>query len=82
MSLEAAVATSRMLLRRGLALEYLTPAWNVVGTIVLVLAAIASGSVALAGFRVDSLVEIVASSVVVWQLKGEAGSGRERRALV
>jgi divalent metal cation (Fe/Co/Zn/Cd) transporter len=27
------------------------------------------------------LIEIVASAVVVWQLKGEAGSGRERRAL-
>lgn len=81
MSLDAAVATSRMLLRRGRALEYLTLAWNVVGTIVLGLAAIASGSVALAGFGVDSLIEIAASSVVVWQLKGDNSSGRERRAL-
>jgi hypothetical protein len=37
--------------------------------------------VAFAGFGVDSLIEIVASAVVVWQLKGEAGSARERRAL-
>lgn len=81
MSIAAATATSRMLQRRGLALEYLTLAWNVVGTVVLGLTAIASGSVALAGFGVDSLIEIVASSVVVWQLKGEAGSQRERRAL-
>ena len=29
----------------------------------------------------DSLIEIVASAVVVWQLKGEQGSGRERQAL-
>jgi divalent metal cation (Fe/Co/Zn/Cd) transporter len=70
-----------MLLRRGFALEYATLAWNVVGTVVLVLAAIASDSVALAGFGVDSLIEIVASAVVVWQLTGEAGAGRERRAL-
>ncbi len=74
-------AASRMLLRRGLLLEYLTLAWNVVGTVVLMFAAVASGSVALAGFGVDSLIEIIASSVVIWQLKGETGSGRERRAL-
>jgi divalent metal cation (Fe/Co/Zn/Cd) transporter len=62
-------------------LEYATLAWNVVGTVVLVIAAAAAGSVALVGFAVDSLIEIVASAVVVWQLKGEEGSGRERRAL-
>lgn len=74
-------ATNRMLLRRGFALEYGTLAWNVVGTLVLVFAAVTSGSVALAGFGVDSLIEIVASAVVVWQLKGGVGAGRERRAL-
>lgn len=51
------------------------------GTIVLVLAALAAGSVALPGFGVDSLIEIVASTVIVWQLKGGLGAGRERRAL-
>jgi divalent metal cation (Fe/Co/Zn/Cd) transporter len=55
--------------------------WNVVGVAVLAVAAVAAGSVALAGFGVDSLIEIVASAVVIWQLKGEQGSDRERRAL-
>jgi divalent metal cation (Fe/Co/Zn/Cd) transporter len=64
-----------------LLLEYVTLSWNVAGTIILAVAAIAAGSVALAGFGVDSLIEIVASAVVVWQLKGAEGSGRERRAL-
>ncbi|MGI8802416.1 MAG: cation transporter [Solirubrobacteraceae bacterium] len=73
--------TERMLLRRGLVLEYATLAWNGVGTAVLSIAAVGAGSVALAGFGVDSLIEIVASAVVVWQLKGEGGAGRERRAL-
>jgi divalent metal cation (Fe/Co/Zn/Cd) transporter len=62
-----------MLLRRGLLLEYVTLGWNVVGVVVLAIAAIAARSVALAGFGVDSLIEIVASAVVVWQLKGEGG---------
>jgi divalent metal cation (Fe/Co/Zn/Cd) transporter len=70
-----------VLLRRGLALEYVTLSWNVVGAGILIAAATAADSVALAGFGADSLIEIVASAVVVWQLKGEEGSGRERRAL-
>ena len=81
MSATAGTTTSRMLLRRGLMLEYLTLSWNVVGTVVLLISAFAAGSVALAGFGVDSMIEIVASAVVVWQLKSEGGSGRERRAL-
>jgi divalent metal cation (Fe/Co/Zn/Cd) transporter len=68
------------LLRRGLLLEYITMAWNVVGTVVVAVAAIVAGSVALAGFGLDSLIEIFASVVVVWQLTG-ADERRERRAL-
>jgi divalent metal cation (Fe/Co/Zn/Cd) transporter len=73
-------STRRVLLRRGLTLEYLTLSWNVVGTAVLIAAAVASGSVALAGFGLDSLIEIGASLVVVWQLN-DPGDARERRAL-
>jgi divalent metal cation (Fe/Co/Zn/Cd) transporter len=63
------------LLQRGLWLEYITLGWNVVGVGVLAVAALASHSVALAGFGLDSLIEILASTVVIWQL---TGSGRER----
>lgn len=69
------------LLQRGLALEYATLTWNVVGTPLLLVTAAGAGSVALAGFGVDSLIEIIASTVVVWQLRGEQGSERERTAL-
>jgi divalent metal cation (Fe/Co/Zn/Cd) transporter len=68
------------LYRRGLLLEYATLGWNVVGTVVVVGAAIATGSVALAGFGLDSLIEIFASVVVVWQLTG-AGKDREQKAM-
>lgn len=47
-------ATDRPLLRRGLRLEYATLSWNVVGTVVLMIAAAATGSVAFAGFGVDT----------------------------
>ena len=68
------------LLRRGFALEYSTLAWNVVGIVVLGVAAVSARSVALAGFGLDSLVEIGASTVVIWELSG-TGADRQRRGL-
>jgi len=76
----AATATARSLIRRGLRLEYATLGWNVVGCIIVGVAAVAARSVALAGFGLDSLIEIFASVVVVWELTG-TGKGRERVAL-
>jgi divalent metal cation (Fe/Co/Zn/Cd) transporter len=70
----------KQLLRRGFALEYTTLAWNVVGIVVLAIAAISARSVALAGFGLDSLIEIGASAVVIWELSG-TGAERQRRAL-
>ena len=72
--------TETGLMRRGLLLEYATLGWNVVGTVIVALAALAAHSVALAGFGLDSLIEIFASLVVVWQLKG-INQNRERQAL-
>jgi divalent metal cation (Fe/Co/Zn/Cd) transporter len=71
---------SAVLLRRGFLLEYATLGWNVVGVVIVLLAAYAVRSVALAGFGLDSLIEIFASVVVVWQLSG-VHLQRERRAL-
>jgi len=70
----------KALLRRGFALEYVTLAWNVAGIAVLAVAAISARSVALAGFGLDSLIEIGASTVVIWQLSG-TGEARQRRGL-
>ncbi len=69
-----------LLIKRGLLLEYLTLGWNVVGVVIVILAAFAAHSVALAGFGLDSLIEIFASVVVVWQLAG-VNLERERLAL-
>jgi divalent metal cation (Fe/Co/Zn/Cd) transporter len=68
------------LLRRGFLLEYTTLGSNVVGIVVLAVAAVAARSVALAGFGLDSLIEIGASTVVIWELSG-TGEARQRRAL-
>jgi divalent metal cation (Fe/Co/Zn/Cd) transporter len=70
----------RVLIRRGFTLEWVTLGWNVTGIIVLSVAAITARSVALAGFGLDSLIEIGASTVVIWELSG-TGAGRQRRGL-
>jgi divalent metal cation (Fe/Co/Zn/Cd) transporter len=81
MSAAASVSVDReRLLRRGLMLEYITLGWNVVGVVVLAFAAIAAHSIALGGFGLDSVIEIGASTVVVWQLT-DTGGTRERTAM-
>ncbi len=74
------LAPASSLLKRGLYLEYVTLAWNVVGAGIIIVAAVKARSVALAGFGLDSLIEIFASTIVVWQLKS-IGQDRERTAL-
>ena len=76
----ASTAGRGRLLRRGYLLEAVTLGWNVVGVVVLAAAAFAAHSVALAGFGLDSLIEIGASTVVIWELSG-TGADRQRRAL-
>jgi divalent metal cation (Fe/Co/Zn/Cd) transporter len=66
------------LLRRGFVLEYITLGWNIVGVVVLAVAAIMARSVALGGFGLDSLIEIGASTVVIWEL---ADSSAERQRI-
>ena len=57
-----------------------TLAWNVAGIVVLAIAAVVARSVALAGFGLDPLIEIGASTVVIWELSG-TGAERQRRGL-
>lgn len=76
----ASAPDGRALLRTGFILEWITLAWNVVGVVVLALLAVSSASVALAGFGLDSLIEIGASAVVIWELSG-TGEHRQRVAL-
>jgi divalent metal cation (Fe/Co/Zn/Cd) transporter len=73
-------AARKALLRRSFALEFVTLGWNVIGVALLAVAAVAARSVALAGFGLDSTIEIGASTVVTWELSG-TGQARQRRAL-
>ena len=70
--------------RRALRLEYATIAWNVGEAFLTIGLGIAAGSLALVGFGTDSVIEVFASSVVVWHLRpghAEDHPGRTKLAL-
>lgn len=69
------------LLQRGRRLGYVTLGWNVAGVAILAIGAITARSVALAGFGLDSLIEIGASTVLIWQLVDTSHAAREQRAI-
>lgn len=73
-------AERAQLVRRGFVLEGITLGWNVIGIVVLAVAAVTARSIAIAGFALDSLIEIGASTVVIWELSG-TNSKRQRPAL-
>ena len=58
--------------RRGFALEGATLGWNAAGIVVLAIGAVTARSVALAGFGLDSLIEIGASTVEIFSSREDA----------
>jgi len=65
---------------QGLRLEWLTVAWCIIEAAVPIWSGIASRSIALIGFGLDSVIEIFAALVVIWQLQG-LSEEKKKRAL-
>ena len=55
-------------------LEWVTIGWNVAEVGVTIGLGVAAGSLALVAFGLDSVVEVFASLVVLWQLRGDTAS--------
>ena len=64
--------------RRGFRLEYASVAWMVAEAAVAVTAGVIAASIALTGFGLDSVIELFAAAIVIWQLRGEI-AGRTAR---
>ena len=80
MSLPAA-AVGR-LRRRGFRLEYATLAWMVAEAAIAITAGLIAASIALVGFGLDSVIELLSATIVIWQLRGEiTGQDRQTRAV-
>lgn len=74
------------LVRRGQSLAWFTIAWNAIEGIAGISAGVATGSIALVGFGIDSYVEVFAGSVILWRLAKERhgqelSDAAERRAV-
>jgi divalent metal cation (Fe/Co/Zn/Cd) transporter len=67
---EASVDRSS-LLREALRLEWLTIAWMIVEAVVSIAAGLASGSVVLTAFGLDSVIELASAGVLLWRLRAE-----------
>jgi len=83
-----AVAERARLQRRGVRLEWFTVTWNVIEAAVAITAGVIAGSVALVGFGIDSGIEVVAASALLWRFRragvdatDEEHGAAERRAL-
>lgn len=82
-------ATPRTLdLRRGVWLEYFTVGWNSLEAVIAIGAGLLAGSIALVGFGLDSIIEVVSGAVLLSRLRAEltgadseASERAERRAL-
>jgi divalent metal cation (Fe/Co/Zn/Cd) transporter len=73
-------------LERGIALEYLSLAYNLLESVVGIVAGAVAGSVALIGFGLDSVVESSSAAILIWRFRTETRGRRssedaERRAV-
>jgi divalent metal cation (Fe/Co/Zn/Cd) transporter len=80
--MKATTDTGDRLARRARLLEYGTTLWNSTEAVVTVATGLAAHSLGLIAFGLDSCVEVFASLVVLWSLRGaSADPPRARRAL-
>jgi divalent metal cation (Fe/Co/Zn/Cd) transporter len=75
-------ADTARLRRRGFRLEYATLTWMVAEAAVAITAGLIAASIALVGFGLDSVIELISATIVIWQLRGEiTGQDRQTRAV-
>jgi divalent metal cation (Fe/Co/Zn/Cd) transporter len=74
-------ADRRRLGRRAQWLAAASVSYNVVEAAVAISAGVVSGSVALVGFGLDSIVEVASGLIILWQFRHPMPETRERRAL-
>ena len=74
-----AAADRQRLVRRGLLLNVATILYNCVEAVVALVAGVLSGSVALVGFGLDSVIEVTASGAAQWRLRADVDAERRER---
>jgi divalent metal cation (Fe/Co/Zn/Cd) transporter len=67
-------------IHRGMSLEYLTVAWNLLEAAVALFFGTVAGSVALLGFGLDSLIEVSSGGILCWRLRADHDEEQRERA--
>ena len=78
---QSAILERPAIVRRGRRLEYLTKAWNALEGLVAVIAGVVAGSISLAGFGIDSFIEVTSGSALLWRKSVDADSQDSIRAM-
>src|SRR5260370_27471771 len=60
--------------RAGRRIEFLSIGWTALESTVGIIAGLLAGSVALISFRIDSVIEVASSLVLVWRLRAASAS--------
>ena len=74
------VSAKLQYVQRGKRLQYFTLFWNSLEAIVAVGAGLVSGSAALVGFGIDSVIEVTSGAASLWRLRSESSDARRERA--
>jgi divalent metal cation (Fe/Co/Zn/Cd) transporter len=67
-------------IRRGQRLEYWTIAWNSLEGLAALISGLLAGSIALVGFGLDSLIEVVSGAALLWRLHHDADEQKRAAA--
>ena len=70
------IAARQSAVRQGILLSYATISYNTLEAIGSLVAGLLSGSVALVGFGIDSVIEVIASLAAQWRLRTDANLSR------
>jgi len=69
------------LYKKGLLLEYFTVGYNILEGVASIISGIVAGSIALIGFGLDSFVESLSGTVLIWRLRKHSDDDEKERNL-
>ena len=77
--MQTAVLNREAAARRGKNVEYFTIAWNSVEGVVAVVSGALAGSISLVGFGIDSFIEVISGSVLLWRMSVDSDIHRREQ---